>query len=80
MNTILSVLKKLPTWIALFLIRAYQVTLSPHFPGCCRFQPTCSQYGIEAFQKYGFIKGFYLTAKRILRCHPHGPSGYDPVP
>ncbi|MFN2440453.1 MAG: membrane protein insertion efficiency factor YidD [Chitinophagaceae bacterium] len=50
------------------------------FPPNCRFTPTCSQYGLQAFQKYGLFKGFWLTTKRLLRCHPLGGSGYDPVP
>jgi putative membrane protein insertion efficiency factor len=64
----------------ILLIRAYQLTISPFLPNCCRFEPSCSNYGIYAFKKYGIIKGFYLTLKRILRCHPFGKSGYDPVP
>jgi putative membrane protein insertion efficiency factor len=70
-------------WLTLpfvFLIRVYQYTISPFFPNSCRFTPSCSQYGIEAFQKYGVFKGFWLTLKRVLRCHPWGGSGYDPVP
>lgn len=64
-----------------FLIRFYQLCLSPLKPaGTCRFTPTCSQYALEAFRKYGPIKGFWLSLKRILRCHPWGGSGYDPVP
>lgn len=66
--------------IPLFLIRAYQVALSPIFPPSCRFYPTCSQYGYEAIEKYGIIRGGYLTAKRILRCNPFCRGGYDPVP
>lgn len=62
------------------MIRFYQVCISPYKKPCCRFTPTCSQYALEAFKKYGPIKGFYLSAKRILKCHPWGPSGYDPVP
>ena len=62
------------------LIKFYQVCISPLKPASCRFTPTCSQYAIEAFRKYGPLKGFYLAAKRILRCHPWGGSGYDPVP
>ncbi|ACU95091.1 conserved hypothetical protein TIGR00278 [Cryptobacterium curtum DSM 15641] len=80
MKKILTCLKKVPTQLAIFLIEAYRVTLSPHFPGCCRFEPTCSEYGLIAFRRYGFCKGFVLTAKRILKCHPGGPHGYDPVP
>ncbi len=67
-------------WIAIFLIRVYQYALSPLFPKACRFTPSCSEYGAEAFKKHGFLRGFRLTAKRIGRCHPLGGSGYDPVP
>ncbi|MFN5383260.1 MAG: membrane protein insertion efficiency factor YidD [Bacteroidota bacterium] len=62
------------------LIRGYQYLLSPLLPNSCRFVPTCSQYGVEALKKHGPAKGFWLTAKRIFRCHPWGGSGYDPVP
>ena len=62
------------------LIRLYQLILSPWMGRSCRFTPTCSQYGLEAFKKYGVFKGFWLTAKRIARCHPWGGHGYDPVP
>jgi putative membrane protein insertion efficiency factor len=62
------------------LIRVYHYVLSPLLPNSCRFVPTCSQYGVEAFRKYGPLKGFLLTAKRIARCNPWGGSGYDPLP
>ena len=75
-----SWVKKLPVWVATGLIRAYQVTLSPHMPGCCRYTPTCSQYTLEAIQRYGVLKGSWLGAKRIARCRPGGGFGYDPVP
>lgn len=64
----------------ILLVRFYQVCLSPLKPPSCRFTPTCSQYAIEALRKYGPIKGLYLTVRRLLRCHPWGGSGYDPVP
>ncbi|AYD47798.1 membrane protein insertion efficiency factor YidD [Arachidicoccus soli] len=64
----------------IWLIKFYQLAISPMFPATCRFTPTCSQYGVEAFKKYGVLKGFWLTFKRIIRCHPRGGSGYDPVP
>jgi putative membrane protein insertion efficiency factor len=67
-------------WIAIFFIRVYQYAISPLFPKACRFTPSCSEYGAEAFKKHGFFKGFKLTVKRIGRCHPLGGSGYDPVP
>jgi putative membrane protein insertion efficiency factor len=62
------------------LIKLYQWTISPLLGPKCRFTPTCSQYGLEAFKKYGLFKGFRLTIKRIGRCHPWGGHGYDPVP
>ena len=64
----------------IFLIKFYQKCISPLTPPSCRFTPTCSQYALEAFRKYGHIKGLYLSVRRILRCHPFGGSGYDPVP
>ena len=64
----------------IFLIRFYQVCISPLKQPCCRFTPTCSQVALQAFRKHGPIKGLYLTVRRILRCHPWGGSGYDPVP
>ena len=61
------------------IIKIYQLT-PLHSHSLCRFQPTCSNYMIEAIRKYGSIKGLFLGIKRILRCHPKGKSGYDPVP
>ena len=66
--------------LLILLVRAYQVTLSPLFSGCCRFEPSCSNYMIEALQRHGVFKGLYLGIRRLLRCHPFGDSGYDPVP
>ena len=76
----LSVLKRIVAFPLILLVRFYQLCLSPLKPPTCRFTPTCSQYAIEALRKHGPIKGLYLTAKRLLRCHPWGGSGYDPVP
>lgn len=64
----------------IFFVRAYQVVLSPLFRGCCRFEPSCSNYMIEAIKVHGAAKGFLLGVLRLLRCRPFGPSGYDPVP
>ena len=66
--------------LLIWLIRFYQKFLSFLCPGVCRFRPTCSQYFIEALQIHGLTKGFYLGVRRLLRCHPWGGSGYDPVP
>lgn len=66
--------------LALLLIRGYQKTLSRTLPASCRFTPSCSHYTYEAIEKYGFVKGGWLGAKRIARCHPFNPGGYDPVP
>jgi len=63
----------------LMLIRGYQLFISPLFPGKCRFYPTCSNYAIEAIERYGAGKGFIMAIKRILRCNPFHPGGYDPV-
>ncbi len=68
------------TRVLILLVRAYQVVLSPLFRGCCRFEPSCSNYAIEALRVHGAWKGTVLTACRLLRCRPFGPSGYDPVP
>lgn len=66
--------------ILIALIRFYQWFISPFCPGVCRFRPTCSQYMIEAIKIHGVFKGVFLGTKRLLRCHPWGGSGYDPVP
>ena len=64
----------------ILLIKIYQLVISPVFGPKCRFTPTCSHYAMDAFKKYGVFKGFWLSLKRILKCHPWGGSGYDPVP
>ncbi|QYS92550.1 membrane protein insertion efficiency factor YidD [Flavobacterium covae] len=63
-----------------FLVRIYQYIISPLMPAACRYQPTCSQYMVDALKKHGPLKGLWLGSKRILRCHPWGGSGYDPIP
>ncbi len=67
-------------YVLLALIRLYQMTLSRALPPSCRFYPSCSHYGYEAIAKYGAVKGGWLAVKRIARCHPFNPGGYDPVP
>ncbi len=66
--------------LALLLIRGYKRFISPMLPPSCRFVPTCSEYGYEAIEKYGIIRGGWLTVRRISRCHPFNDGGYDPVP
>ena len=65
--------------VLIFFIRAYRLLISPLLPPSCRFTPTCSEYAMEAIKKYGALRGAYLGARRILRCHPFHPGGYDPV-
>jgi uncharacterized protein len=62
------------------LIRAYQLLMSPILPPSCRFLPSCSDYASEAVARHGVLRGLYLAMRRLLRCHPWGGSGYDPVP
>jgi putative membrane protein insertion efficiency factor len=62
------------------VIRGYQIGISPLLPPTCRFQPTCSEYAIAAIAKHGVLQGSWLTTRRICRCHPFNPGGYDPVP
>ncbi|MGB9593713.1 MAG: membrane protein insertion efficiency factor YidD [Anaerolineae bacterium] len=66
--------------LVLALIRFYQRYISPGLPPSCRFYPTCSHYTYEAVERYGVVKGGWLGIKRILRCQPWNPGGYDPVP
>ncbi|MBR2438485.1 MAG: membrane protein insertion efficiency factor YidD [Bacteroidales bacterium] len=75
-----AAIKKILSFPFILLVRFYQICISPLKPATCRFTPTCSAYAIEALRKYGPIKGIWLAAKRIIRCHPWGGSGYDPVP
>ncbi len=76
----MSRLKKIPAWILIGLIKFYQGAISPYLMPACRYQPTCSQYGIDAINKYGFLKGGWLTMRRFSSCNPWGGSGFDPVP
>jgi uncharacterized protein len=66
--------------LAIILIKFYKRWISPMLPPACRFNPSCSQYSLEAFIKYGFLRGLWLSLRRIMRCHPFNPGGYDPVP
>ena len=80
MRRLLHAVKHLIAKAMLALIAFYRNYISPLTPPVCRFTPTCSQYAMEAIQKYGPFRGGWLALKRILRCHPFGGSGYDPVP
>ena len=73
-------LRKIILFPFIFLIRFYQVVISPILPSVCRFEPTCSQYTLEALKVHGLLKGGFLGVKRILSCNPWGKRGYDPVP
>lgn len=77
---ILRPVSEVLVWILILPIRFYQKFISPLTPPSCRFTPTCSQYAIEALRKHGPFKGTWLAIRRILRCHPWGGYGYDPVP
>ena len=80
MRFIINILKTLLGGLFILLIKIYQNLLSPLLGAQCRFTPTCSQYGVEAINKYGAFKGGWLTLKRIGRCNPWGGHGHDPVP
>jgi len=67
-------------WPLIFLVRFYQAAIGPLLPPACRYYPSCSQYAIEALERHGALRGSWLAAKRIARCHPFRPGGYDPVP
>ena len=77
---LIRTIKRIPVLCAVFLIKFYQMAISPHFPSCCRFVPTCSEYGYEAIGRHGLWSGGWLTLFRVGRCGPGGTWGYDPVP
>ena len=73
-------MQKIVTSFLIALVRAYQIALSPYLGNQCRFTPTCSYYAIQALQTHGAFKGFWLTIKRLSKCHPWHAGGYDSVP
>lgn len=79
-QSFLQIVKNLFSFPFILVIYCYQKCISPLLPPTCRFYPTCSQYAKEAFIKYGAIKGFWLSIRRIGKCHPFNKGGYDPVP
>ena len=80
MKKVLVFIKAIPQQLLILLIKFYRLGISPLLPATCRFIPTCSEYGLTAVKRFGFLKGSYLTIRRILRCRPGGGRGYDPVP
>lgn len=80
MKALLHGLRRLVVWLLLLPIYFYKGAISPLTPPSCRFTPSCSTYAIEAIRRHGPLRGLYLAIRRILRCHPWGGSGYDPVP
>ena len=73
-------LGEIPRRMVMLPIRGYQKFISPGLPPSCRFTPSCSQYALEAVAKHGALKGSWLAARRLVRCHPFNPGGYDPIP
>ncbi|MCU0423911.1 MAG: membrane protein insertion efficiency factor YidD [Bacteroidia bacterium] len=73
-------MNKIFSYPLILLVKGYQLLLSPYLPNACRYTPTCSSYMITSLSKYGPIKGLYLGIKRLIRCHPWGGHGHDPVP
>jgi putative membrane protein insertion efficiency factor len=80
MGKLVGVISRVVSGGIILAVRAYQVVLSPHIGNCCRFEPSCSAYCIEALRIHGVFKGCWLTFRRVMRCRPFGPSGHDPVP
>ena len=66
--------------LALLLLRGYKLFISPLLGQTCRFSPSCSSYSMQAIERFGFFRGSHLTARRLMRCHPWNPGGYDPIP
>lgn len=80
MKRVWTLFCKALSFLLLLPVRFYRAFISPLTPSSCRYVPTCSEYAVQAIQKYGPFKGLWLAVKRLLRCHPWGGSGYDPVP
>jgi len=77
-NTRVKQIQNVPLYCCVIFVRLYQVTLRPYMGGHCRYQPTCSEYAIEALTKYGALKGSFKSIRRIIRCNPFGGCGHDP--
>ena len=78
MNSVWSTCRQVPAMVLIAVVRCYQWTISPLLGRCCRFEPTCSVYFIEAVKKYGALRGSLMGLRRIARCHPWNHGGYDP--
>jgi uncharacterized protein len=78
--SVAGTLRRAPRAAVVLAIRGYQALVSPLFPPACRFRPTCSSYALTSVERFGVLRGGWLAAKRIGRCHPFNPGGYDPVP
>lgn len=76
----IKIVSKIAIFPFVFLVRFYQIVISPYTPAACRFEPTCSSYVLQSLQKHGLLYGGYLGLKRIISCNPWGKQGYDPVP
>jgi putative membrane protein insertion efficiency factor len=72
--------RSIPVRLSLLLLRGYKVLISPYFTGSCRFLPTCADYAADAIARHGIVRGYWLAARRLVRCHPFCAAGYDPVP
>jgi putative membrane protein insertion efficiency factor len=79
-GTIAHIIADVPRTVLILFVRAYQVVLSPLLPASCRYYPSCSTYAIEALERHGALRGGWLTLRRLARCNPFRPGGYDPVP
>ena len=80
MKDLAEAVVRFPRLFAILLIKGYRRFVSPAFPPSCRFAPTCSAYALTSIERYGLIRGGWMSARRIGRCHPWSPGGYDPVP
>ncbi len=77
---IIAIIMAVPRTVLILLVRAYQIVLSPLLPASCRYYPSCSTYAVEALERHGALRGGWLTLRRLARCNPFRPGGYDPVP
>jgi uncharacterized protein len=78
--SIVRIFAVLPSTVLILFVRTYQIVLSPLLPASCRYYPSCSTYAIEALERHGALRGGWLTLRRLGRCNPFRPGGYDPVP